>query len=276
MIYFVSAQFITTIDSKIIQLDPTGTNGGTSFVNIINENPPLEKSQKQRDCEKLSFCWHDSRCYGSGIRITIEPEYKNKPLSWLNESYLYCEVETKSKFVPQKLTGEICENDFQCQSNKCSDRKCKQKEGIKITEKYGDSEIMIRNLFFREKELFHFSGLNKNYSVGLGTNGSDFALLINNNTYTFKNKTIQLDNNSQVILNNIYFDNGVANANITLTESINSFNNMDKLLEKNDKGVQKVENKVKITGDVIKTENEILPEKNMFIKIANWFSNLFK
>ncbi|MBI4116320.1 hypothetical protein HY449_01095 [Candidatus Pacearchaeota archaeon] len=293
MIYFVSSATPLIICS----ISPDGTtcssaeessNGITissTITSLESQTIKPEKSQEQKDCNQLKFCWSDKdqRCYSMGARITIEPEYKNRKFSWRNESYLYCE-QGEYKFVYQKITGEICKNDFECQSNRCNDKKCEQKEGIKITETYNDRETIVRNLFFRENETFYFSGLNKNYSVGFSENNSDFVFFINNNSTSLKNKTLTLNNNSKFIINSISFDNGVANANVTLAESKRSFNDISELFlpiineEKNENNIsveiQKKEDTVKITGNVIKTEEENY-KKGLFEKIINWFSKLF-
>ncbi len=230
-----------------------------------------EKLTAKEDCNRLGFCWHDNQCYGFGVRVTIKPEYKNKPLSWLNETFFYCEGGSK-KLVTQKITEKFCENDFECQSNKCLNNKCVQKQGIQINE-ISNNEIVKINLFFREKELFYFSGLNKDYSIGFGKNESDFVFLINNETYIFGNKTFNLDNYSQIVVESIFFENDFPNANITLIESKNPLNkNLN-----NSEEIEKGESLNQITGNVIEESNNIKnKEKPRFIqRITDFFKNIF-
>lgn len=278
-----------------------------SFISSANRSvitfDKTEKSQAEIDCKRLGFCWGNERCYSMGARITVEPEDKKQDLAWRDEAYLYC---GEKRFVPQKITGETCENDFECQSNKCFDRICQQKNGIKITEIYSDKETVIRNLILREKEMFYFSGLNKNYSIGFGRNESNFIFLINDETYILNNKIFNLDNYSQITVESILFENGLPRANITLIESINPFNDSEKLLEKiNCNGLfingtcrkegesfeinnteykienmslvesPKEENSDLITGGVIETKKENFI--SIFLKrVKDFFDNLFR
>jgi len=237
-----------------------------------------EKSQAEIDCKRLGFCWGNERCYSMGARITVEPEDKKQDLAWIDEAYLYC---GEKRFVPQKITGETCENDFECQSNKCFDRICQQKNGIKITEIYSDKETVIRNLILREKEVFYFSGLNKNYSIGFGRNESNFIFLINDFTFTLEKKTLSLDNNLQVIIESILFENGFSSANITIIEIINPLDSLDSkdfYSEANKFNLEEIqENKspTQITGNIVEESNNGKVEKNIVEKLINFLRKLF-
>ncbi|OGJ12673.1 hypothetical protein A3K82_02305 [Candidatus Pacearchaeota archaeon RBG_19FT_COMBO_34_9] len=212
----------------------------------------------------------------SSVKFSIRGESYKLGLSWRNENYFYCGRD--EVFVSQKITGEICENDFECQSNKCYDRKCEQKRGIKITKIYGDNTYIIENLFFHHNETFYFRGLNKDYSIGFGKTNTDFLVFINDKTYDFKNKTFILDKNSQFILNNLLFEESIPSVNITFIESKNPIDNSTKLLEDLSKNKEEINNNplqeeisVSITGDVV-GENK---KPNFFERLLNFFKNLF-
>jgi hypothetical protein len=242
----------------------------------LSEGP--EKSQAERDCKNLGFCWGNERCYSMGARITVEPEDKKQDLAWIDEAYLYC---GEKRFVPQKITVETCENDFECQSNKCFDGICQQKNGIKITEIYSDKETVVRNLLLREKEIFYFSGLNKNYSIGFGRNESNFIFLINDETYILNNKIFNLDNYSQITVESILFENGLPRANITLIESINPLNSLDsedfysETNKFNPEESQENKSSTQITGNIVEESNNGKVEKNIVDKLINFLRKLF-
>ena len=278
MIYSVSSTFGVLEDKQtpiglIVTEEPPLQISG-EIITLEPQNPINEKSQEGRDCNKLGFCWESNRCYGVGVRITRDPEYKNKELSWLNETHLYCGEESK-KFVSQKITGESCENDFECQSNSCVNLICEQKHRINVTEIYNDKETLIRNLFFQEKEMFYFSGLNKNYSMGFDKNESNFVFLINNETYILGNETFNLDNYSQITIEGISFENGLSSANLTLIESKNLLDNLDLKKDYENNNSEKIkENEISITGNAI--EEGLENKNNLISKIINFFKDLFR
>ena len=81
-------------------------NFGETVVSSESQHITPEKSQVEKDCNRLGFCWNNNRCYSMGTRLTIPPEYTIKELSWKNQTSLYCGQDSK-KFVSQKITGEI-------------------------------------------------------------------------------------------------------------------------------------------------------------------------
>ncbi|MDO8623327.1 MAG: hypothetical protein Q7R52_03700 [archaeon] len=165
-------------------------------------------------------CSRDDKCYNIGTRITIN--------EWNNKNYLYCNSE--KGFVPQKVTGETCENDFECQSNGCDYTNCAQKTGIGITKIYNNKTTSVINLFFLEQETFYFEGLNKNYSINFKYNNTNLTFLVDNELYDFNN--ISYPTNYQFVLNSISFNNNLIKANMTLIESKTPFNSTEKLFKR--------------------------------------------
>jgi hypothetical protein len=274
-IFLISLGFVYAINPVYNISDEFNEN------NMINTIKGIDEDTKTKEiCRKINGCYlkEEDKCYTIGTRMTILPEFPDKDLSWRNETYLYCDKDkigsSSKKFVPQKVTEEVCENDFECQSNECHNKKCEQKNRIKVTEIYRGKNTFITNIILYDKETFNFMGLDKIYSIGFGENKSEFISFVNGEPhYT---KKIILNNNCQIIFNAILFD-GETFANVTFIESKNSFDDAEKLIKEylvENKSAEEIpveENfSATITGGVITNTDE-----NFFDNIINFFKNLF-
>ncbi|MCK9569236.1 hypothetical protein M0R72_09885 [Candidatus Pacearchaeota archaeon] len=250
-----------------------GVSTGSGSV-ITSEEIVSIDTTSERTWLTCEGCLRGGKCYNIGTRLTIEPEYPKKDLAWRNITFLYCD-EGKPSFVAQKITRESCENDFECQSNSCINYLCEQKIGINVIEIRKDEDVVVKELLFREKEIFYFSSL-VNYSIGFGREDEgNFIFLINNITIPLENKTFVLENNSKFIFNKISFENGIAKANVTLIENKNFANDSIKFtddtayLENNSTKIPS-EGTLQITGNVVDDKQE-----NIFNKFLNFLKNLF-
>lgn len=283
---------------SVRESEPLIVNGYTISVFVSNSNSAKFTITSSKGTEKVTLAKGESeKILGGKYLIATDIKYReeddssatfyiegpsyNLGLSWRTEKYLFCEGDKKT-FILQKITGEICENDFECQSNKCYNKKCEQKQGIKIIKIYEDQTYLIKNLFFQPNETFYFSGLNKNYSISFGKINTDFIFFINDNSYDIKNKTFVLDSMSHFILNSLSFNDGIVNANITLVESKNSIDDSTQLLENllgdkeeinviSQQEIPQEENySAPITGGAIETK-----EQNFFERLLDFFRQLF-
>lgn len=241
-------------------------------------------------------CRGDGECFKVGTRKIID--YPENILDWvwrgniepqfiipsyhlknikLDKIYLYCD-KNYDQFSFQKITGEKCEYDFECESNVCNTGTCEQKSNIDITRVYNDGITSITKLFFPKDQIFYFQGLDKTYFIGFGkNNNSEFISFVNLHQIPFENKTLIIDNKTQFIFDSINFNNGTITASVTLIESKNPIDDSEELLKSlfEEKEIVEIpeiskEYPAPITGNIIGTK-----ENNFVNKILNFFKNLF-
>jgi hypothetical protein len=247
------------------------------FVQAANY-PPSDLGRTIHYTESVIICngcFANGKCYNIGARLTMPPLFPNRDLAWRNESYLYC-GDDSTQFVPQKIIREKCENGFECQSNKCNEEKCEQNSRMKEIEIYDDKITIVKNLLFTEKEIFHFKGLNKDYSIGFGENHSNYVFLVDNNISSYENKTFNLNDNSQFIFNSIIFEGNTTKANVTFIESKNPIGDPEEFLSNlwgNKEETAELKNETiqaPITGNVINDK-----KGNFLSDFFEFLKNLF-
>lgn len=240
-------------------------NKGVNSVNFV-----VKEMVSIDPCENGCFMFH--KCWNVTTILQIGGD-----LIHCDKSQNKINYQSGSDFVIYpKMINQSCTNDTQCQSKECSYGECAQKREIKINTLYSDESIIIQNLVFPEKEIFYFQIFDKIYSILFLQNNSDFLFWINGTLYNVgANKNFVISNNSQFILNSIYFEDSIAKANVTFIESKTPFNNSKELINsllgnKENKTIESKENISLIIENVVGNKKE-----NFFSKMLNWFKNLF-
>lgn len=277
------------------------------------DHPPDAKGEIDRKaCSKIDGCWYEDKCYNFGRRIIEEPEQKYKNIAWINISYLYC-GEKKTKYhssmevLKQKVVGETCENDFECESNECSNEICEQKRGIEIVDLYNKNRTIIKNITISYEELFYFQGLKYNYSIGFGRDKNNSIIIwMNNNTnyskydkqkkknislenygnlFNYNKEYIPIKNNTYLFFNNfIYKEGSINDANFFFMETDDPVDNpkllIEQLLANETIGeINETQNTFLINnsnGSLISITGNVIGEKEnffskLFSKMKNWF-----